>query len=94
MIAGPELHQARVDAERQAAEVSQAVLHELQRAVNDLLERQDVILASYDRRVAALTNRVLELEDRLPARVASGRIADANELLADHEPVDGVNGNR
>ncbi len=101
MLAGAELHQARVDAARQAADASQAVLHELHLAVNDLLERQDVILASYDRRVAALANRMLDLEEQLSPRTEpEDRIADANSVLAEHaaraehEQADEANGKR
>jgi hypothetical protein len=84
LIVGAEIHRTRVEATRQAAAAHQASLAELHRAVEDLLERQDQILASYDQRVAALTNRVLDLEERL-ASATTGRSVDANAVLAEHD---------
>lgn len=82
LLVGAELHQASLDAARRADEARQAALVELRLAVEDLLARQDEILAGYDRRVAALTNRVLDLEERLGSRRALG--SDANAVLAEH----------
>jgi len=50
---------------RQVAVIREEMLGDLEQRTLDLLARQDVVLASYDRRVAALVNRVLDLEERL-----------------------------
>jgi SAM-dependent methyltransferase len=50
---------------RESASVREEVLAGFEQRTLDLLARQDTVLASYDRRVAALVNRVLDLEERL-----------------------------
>lgn len=59
------------------AEVHEEVLAEFEQRTLDLLARQDAILAGYDRRVAALVNRVLDLEERLAGEGADGATAGA-----------------
>lgn len=50
---------------RHVAVVREEMLGNFEQRTLDLLARQDEVLASYDRRVAALVNRVLHLEERL-----------------------------
>lgn len=54
----------------------------------DLLERTDALVASYDQRVAALANRLMDLEDRLAGTGAGAGDAapafDADAVLAVH----------
>jgi SAM-dependent methyltransferase len=50
---------------REMAEAREEVLVALEQRTLDLLARQDAVLAGYDRRVAALINRVLNLEARV-----------------------------
>lgn len=72
-----------VDIQRTAEQMTamrQEVLGDIEQRTLDLLERQDAILASYDRRVAALINRVLDLEERLGGQSAG--LLDA--VLAPH----------
>lgn len=52
--------------------------------IADLLARQDAVLAGYDRRVAALTLRVLDLEERTRQRGPDS--VDATALIDDHHP--------
>jgi SAM-dependent methyltransferase len=62
------------------AAVGDEVRADFEQRTLDLLARQDAILAGYDRRVAALVNRVLDLEERL-----AGGAADQDETrLAPH----------
>jgi hypothetical protein len=87
-LVGAELHEAGLDAVRRTDEARQAAVVELRVAVDDLLARQDEILSGYDRRVAALTNRVLDLEERLAAStVGQGRSrgGDADTVLFEHD---------
>ena len=58
------------------AAVGDEVRADFEQRTLDLLARQDAILAGYDRRVAALVNRVLDLEERL----AGGAPADETRL--------------
>lgn len=64
----------------QLAAVRQEMVDDFEQRTLDLLARQDVMLASYDRRVAALVNRVLDLEERLGG--PSPNLLDA--VLAPH----------
>ncbi|MEA2972272.1 MAG: hypothetical protein QOG82_730 [Actinomycetota bacterium] len=58
----------------------------------DLLERTDALVASYDQRVAALANRLMDLEDRL-AGTSGEPSFDADAVLAAHrDPVVGPPG--
>ncbi|MFN2607036.1 MAG: methyltransferase domain-containing protein [Acidimicrobiales bacterium] len=72
-IAGGELGQVRADGTRA-----------LEHRTAELLGRQDAVLASYERRVAALTNRVLDLEERQGPSPADRAVDDANLVLATH----------
>ncbi|MEA2972268.1 MAG: hypothetical protein QOG82_726 [Actinomycetota bacterium] len=59
--------------------------------IADFLARQDAVLAGYDRRVAALTVRVLDLEDRLkgPGDVVGASDVDRidmNAVIDAHHP--------
>ena len=47
----------------------------------DLMERIDTLVSSYDRRVAALANRVLDLEERIVSDT-EGLPADSAVILA------------
>jgi hypothetical protein len=58
------------------AAVGDEVRADFEQRTLDLLARQDAILAGYDRRVAALANRVLDLEERL----AGGPATDETRL--------------
>jgi hypothetical protein len=53
--------------------------------IADFLARQDAVLAGYDRRVAALTVRVLDLEDRLRG-VGEVDRTDMNAVIDAHHP--------
>ena len=57
-----------VDIEGAAGDI-ESIRHDIAGALeqhrHDLLARHDTVLASYDRRVAALVNRVLDIEERL-----------------------------
>ncbi len=64
--------------------VREEVLAGLEQRTLDLLARQDAVLASYDRRVAALTNRVLDLEGRAHGRSLAARARAA----IDRDPQD------
>ena len=64
---------------KQTAAVREEVLTDLEQRTLDLLARQDAVLAGYDRRVAALTNRVLDLEDRGRARSLAATARNAVE---------------
>ena len=61
------------------------VLAGLEQRTLDLLARQDAVLASYDRRVAALTNRVLDLEERRRGRSLAARARAAIEPHPDRK---------
>ena len=58
--------------------------HDLE-LIADFLARQDAVLAGYDRRVAALTVRVLGLEDRLRG-VEDVDGTDMNAVIDAHHP--------
>lgn len=92
LVAGAEIHKAKVEAVGESARAIEAARHELHVAVDDLLERQDLILSSYDRRVAAIANRVLDLEEQLRAHGRAGDDPVAATVVAEHERGGHVNG--
>ena len=59
-VAGTELHRLRQENDRLRDELTAAV----DRHGRDILARNDAILSSYDRRLASIANRVLDLEER------------------------------
>jgi hypothetical protein len=62
-----------------------AEVHELlARHGQDLVARNDAVLSNYDRRVANVANRVMDLEARMNGD-APPAAADANRILATHE---------
>lgn len=83
-LSGVQFNELRVDAAGAAERARDEAVAALRTAVDDLLVRQDTILASYDRRVAALTNKVLELEELLKHAGRNGQVADANRVVAEH----------
>lgn len=66
------------------AAVGEEVRAELEQRTLDLLARQDAVLAGYDRRVAALVNRVLDLEERVAGQGGQGGPAEAGPALGPH----------
>lgn len=55
----------------------------LDRRTHELLERGDTVLSSYDRRVAAVATRLLDLEERVGS--GSPRGPGADDVLASHQ---------
>jgi hypothetical protein len=84
LIAGVQFNELRVDAARAAERARDEALVALRTAVNDLLVRQDTILASYDRRVAALANKVLDLEEAVGRGGLDARGDDTNRIVSEH----------
>ena len=88
-VAGTELHRLRQENDRLHDE-NDRLRDELTAAMaqlgQDVIARSDAVLSSYDRRLAALANRVLDLEERVAAAAGGGAdAADANRILAGHE---------
>lgn len=79
-VAGTELHRIRQEMDQFRTDVDEL----LARHGQDLVARNDAVLSNYDRRVANVANRVMDLEARL-ADAAPGDTADANHILAAHE---------
>jgi hypothetical protein len=81
-LTGTELHKLRQEMDRLRDDVDTLLARQSQ----DLVARNDAVLSNYDRRVATVANRVLDLEARLgdaaPSPAADG---DANRILAAHE---------
>lgn len=81
-VVGTELHRLRQEIDRLRDDIDAL----LARHSQDLVARNDAVLSNYDRRVASVANRVLDLEARLvdtgPPAAAGG---DANRILAGHE---------
>lgn len=81
-VAGTELFRLRQENDQLRAELAAA----MDRHGRDVVARTDAVLSSYDRRLAAVANRVMDLEDRIGATTAAGTDGpDANRILADHE---------
>ena len=80
-VAGAELDQLAARITDLEGGLAQAFAQERK----DLLERTDALVASYDQRVAALANRLMDLEDRL-AGTGDGDVPafDADAVLAAH----------
>lgn len=75
----------RTAATQHINEVRDELREELERRTQDLMRREDTVLASYDRRVAALVNRVLNLEEQLRSeRPHDPRVVDGSQVLAAH----------
>ena len=90
-VAGTELFRLRQENDRLRDDLAAAV----QRHGQDLLARSDAVLSAYDRRLAAIANRLLDLEARLSPRSGDDptrpgepdrhQVDDANRILAAHE---------
>lgn len=79
-VAGTELHRIRQEMDRLRNDVDEL----LARHGQDLVARNDAVLSNYDRRVANVANRVMDLEARLDGTATSDS-ADANRILAAHQ---------
>lgn len=79
-LVGTELHRIRREMDRLRADVDEL----LARHSQDLVARNDAVLSNYDRRVASVANRLMDLEARVAGSAPSGT-ADANRILAAHE---------
>ena len=79
-VAGTELHRIRQEMDRLRNDVDEL----LARHGQDLVARNDAVLSNYDRRVANVANRVMDLEARLDG-TANSDAPDANRVLAAHE---------
>jgi ElaB/YqjD/DUF883 family membrane-anchored ribosome-binding protein len=79
-VAGTELHRMRQEMDQLRAEVDEL----LARHGQDLVARNDAVLSNYDRRVADVANRLMDLEARVNATPPPAA-ADANRILAAHE---------
>lgn len=78
LIAREELERLRQELNRVRADLQD----QLEQRTRELLDREDTVLATYDQRVAAIANRVLDLEER---REPTGQDdVDANRILAGH----------
>ena len=80
LVAGTELHKMRQEMDRLRDDVDALLARQSQ----DLVTRNDAVLSNYDRRVANVANRVLDLEARIGAGPADA-VGDANRILAGHE---------
>ena len=78
-LCGPELHRMRQEMDRLRDDVAELLARHRQ----DVIDRNDAVLANYDRRVASVANRLLDLEERLHG--AGAPPTDANRILAAHE---------
>lgn len=78
-LCGPELHRMRQEMDQLRDDVAALLARHRQ----DVIDRNDAVLANYDRRVASVANRLLDLEERLDG--AGAPPADANRILAAHE---------
>lgn len=79
-VAGTELYRLHQEMDQLRADVAEL----LARHSEDLVARNDAVLSNYDRRVANVANRVMDLEARLDGTATSDS-ADANRILAAHE---------
>ncbi len=79
-VAGTELHKLRQEMDRLHDDMVELLAHHR----DDLVARNDAVLSNYDRRVASVANRLLDLEARVDA-VGPAAAADANRILAGHE---------
>lgn len=79
-VAGTEFHKLRQEMDQLRADVAEL----LARHGQDVVARNDAVLSNYDRRVANVANRVMDLEARL-ASTSPPEAADANRILAAHE---------
>ena len=79
-VAGTELHRIRQEMDELRADVNEL----LARHGQDLVARNDAVLSNYDRRVANVANRLMDLEARVNG-TAPPDGADANRILATHE---------
>ena len=86
--AGERLRQSRATAARvltlgELERLRAEIQEEIERRTRDVLERQDTVLSGYDRRVAAVVDRLVALEDRV-ATGGPDPSAIADRVLAAH----------
>ena len=84
-----EVHSLRVELDLIKADMRRIEAH----ATAELMERDDAVHFAYERRVAAIGNRLLRLEEALsarePAPVRVTDVADSHELLREHSLTEG-----
>ena len=78
-LCGTEFFRLRQEMDQLRADVAAL----LARHAQDLIDRNDAVLSNYDRRVASVANRMLDLEARVSG--AGAGVPDANRILAAHE---------